>query len=488
MTDFDNSQKQETPPHFIVIVPGYMGSRLRDKKNGDIVWLDIPALLKNPLEMGISIDNMLDRMAYPNDDLEPVGIMNEVLFVPPWAKQEHYGRLIEKLKSWDYQIDPADATPDSKAVYTFAYDWRQDNRISSRQLGQAIQRWAARHNGAKAWIIAHSNGGIVSRWYIEKEGGKDHVERLFLMASPWDGAPKAMRVMWDGLSVLGLRRFNLFHLGERMKDLIRSFPSFYQLIPYINPFLRDPHNQNIDLFKDPSWLSSSRDQAFLADALKFNQDLGISPSVETLCFFGRSKPTTTSGVVHLTPSGTWGDIEWVETEAGDGTVPERSAVHPNANAKLPFAATHGDIYVVEPVLEFLNWELVGKYVGAVRAALATERYYIVFEPDQDMYSPGEQIHAWARVSEPDGKTPISDAGVKAHLSFHAALPGAKLASIPPDTTQVRLEESDTEPGYYTANLQAPSQEGYYKLVCKVKLVGERLVTLEEMILVEASPT
>ncbi len=39
-------------------------------------------------------------MAYPNDDLEPAGVMNEVLLIPPWAKQEHYGRLIAQLKRW----------------------------------------------------------------------------------------------------------------------------------------------------------------------------------------------------------------------------------------------------------------------------------------------------------------------------------------------------------------------------------------------------
>ncbi len=38
----------EKPKHFIVIVPGYMGSLLRDKKKGDIVWLDVAGLLKNP--------------------------------------------------------------------------------------------------------------------------------------------------------------------------------------------------------------------------------------------------------------------------------------------------------------------------------------------------------------------------------------------------------------------------------------------------------
>lgn len=474
------------PPHFIVIVPGYMGSMLRDKSTGEIVWVDFRGLLRNPFKIGQAIDTLLEKMAYPNENIEPAGIMNEVLFVPPWAKQEHYGRLLEKLELWDYQVDPVDPHPSAKAVYTFPYDWRQDNRISARQLGAAIERWSKRHNGAKAWIIAHSNGGIVSRWYIEKEGGKDHVQRLFLMASPWDGAPKALRVMWSGLNVLGLRRFNLFNLGARMKGLIRTFPSFYQIIPFTNPFLRDAHNQEINLFQDPSWLAGSHDRELLADAFKFNQELNSSPpSVETLCFFGRSKPTTTTGVVSLAAGGSWDDIQWIETGTGDGTVPERSAVHPNANAKYPFAATHGDIYAVDAVLEFLNWELVGKHSGGVRASLGTEKYYLIFEPDQDVYSPGETMHIWARVFKPDGATPVSEASIKSRLSFHAPLPGSDPAAPPQDTDEVFLEESGTEPGFYSADLPAPQQEGYYRVITKFKLVGERQVILEEMISIEA---
>ena len=93
-------EPSKPPRHFVVIVPGYMGSLLRDKKTGQTVWIDFPALLKNPLKIGSAIDEMLQKMAYPNEDLEPAGIMNQVLIVPPFAKQEHYGRLLDEFKAW----------------------------------------------------------------------------------------------------------------------------------------------------------------------------------------------------------------------------------------------------------------------------------------------------------------------------------------------------------------------------------------------------
>ena len=57
------------PPHFIVIVPGYMGSNLRSRKTGRVVWLDFATVPLNPLEWGHWVDGLFADMAYPNDDL-----------------------------------------------------------------------------------------------------------------------------------------------------------------------------------------------------------------------------------------------------------------------------------------------------------------------------------------------------------------------------------------------------------------------------------
>ncbi len=477
----------QRPKHFIVIVPGYMGSLLRDKKKGDIVWLDLPGLLKNPFKTGQAIDDMLARMVYPNDDLEPAGMMNEVLLIPPWAKQEHYGRLIEHLKHWGYAVDPNEPMGDVSAVYSFSYDWRQDNRRSAQQLGEAIDHWRTIHPGAEAWLVAHSNGGIVSRWYIQEEGGRDRVGKLLLMGSPWDGAPKAIKVMMDGLDVLGLKRFNLWNLGTRIKDLIRSFPSFYQLIPHVNPFLEDEDNNDVDLFADTSWLSTAQEKAYLADALVFNQTLAKDPGVETLCFYGMRKPTTTKGILTRGPGGKWESIQWVETGAGDGTVPSRSAQHPwiADKSRLPFPATHGDIYVDDAVLEFLRAEMVGKYAGEARPAIYLPDIFIQFEAEGDFYAPGDAIVAWVEVSDRQDGTPRQDLDIFLEMAFREPLPGAEVHE-PPATVRTRLKESKGgKPGRYEAALIAPEQEGYYTLQAQIRLPDQSRVVLEELVVVES---
>ncbi len=474
------------PPHFIVIVPGYMGSKLRDKSSGQIVWVDFSSIPLNPWQWDDWLDQLFQTMAYPNEALEPAGIMDQVIFVPPWAKQEHYSRLVTALEGIGYRADPAKYAERDLEVYSFAYDWRQDNRLTARQLGEAIDRWRSYHPGAQAWIIGHSNGGIVARWYIEREGGQARVGRLFLLGSPWDGAPKAMNVMFNGLSTLFRARFNPFGIAERSRAVIRSFPSFYQIIPWRNPFLRDPDNEAIDLYSDLRWLDSERERELLLDGRRFNQELGNDISVETLCFFGRKLPTTTLGVVHIGPGGRWTGIDWQATEAGDGTVPERSAIHPHAQAKLPFVASHGDLYVNPAVLEFLQWELVDRYQAGERATLTTSNLTIMFEPDRDVYHPGEPIHLRATVHRnPPDASPVSTARIAAQLAWREALPGAGQVTPPQNLPKVPLWESEAAPGNYEGSLAAPPLEGYYRLVVTVLAEGEAGVQLEELVAVEA---
>ena len=472
------------PPHFIVIVPGYMGSKLRDPHTGEIIWLDVPGMLSNPLQVGAAVENMLEKMKYPNP-LEPAGIMDQLLIASPWVKQEHYGRLMDCLKQWKYRIDPADAQPGDRAVYTFSYDWRQDNRLSARQLGQAIEGWRQHPPGAQAWLIAHSNGGSVSRWYIQQEGGRQHVGKLFLMASPWDGAPKSVRVLMEGMEVLGLKKFNLWHLGPRMKDLIRSFPSYYQLIPFTNPFLHNENNAVVNLYQDQRWLDNPRDLAYLASALEFNQALAEPTGVETICVYGTRNTTTTAGLIVQDPAGKIESIQWLETAAGDGTVPARSAVHPwvQEDHRVHSSAAHGDIYVENGVLDYLRFELTGRRAGPARAANSQAGYTVVFEPDHDFYTPGAPLQVWAQVTGDAG--PVEDASIKVQCVFRQPLPGAQAPAPPPPSAWVRLRPLDQAPGRYSAALTVPAVEGYYRLLARVKLPRQPALELEELIIVEA---
>ena len=179
-------------------------------------------------------------------------------------------------------------------------------------------------------------------------------------------------------------------------------------------------------------------------------------------------------------------MQWIETGAGDGTVPERSGIHPwlAKENRLPFPVGHGDIYVDDGVLEFLHREMIDRYVGGIRAALIRPDISVVFEPDKDFYTPGEKIKVWVQLSDPKTGQPFRKATVKTWVSFRDALPGAAPVKRPEDFIAVRLKESKSKPGYYTGAVPAPTQEGYYDVIASVKVEHISQINLSELIVVE----
>jgi pimeloyl-ACP methyl ester carboxylesterase len=476
----------QVPDHFIVIVPGFMGSRLRSRKTGNIEWIDFSSVPRVPFQWDAWLDHLFNTLHYPNEDLVADGIINEVVFVPPWAKQEEYARLMRELEKLGYRTDSAKHSEKELDVYAFAYDWRQDNRVSGHQLAQAIEHWTQFHPGAEPWIIAHSNGGIVARWYIEKEGGKGTVGRLFLLASPWDGSVKALRVLYQGLDVLFRRRFSPFGIPQRTRETLRTFPSIYQLIPHADPFLRSLNNEVVDPFEGKNWLGGKQETAMLADAARFNQELGAGLSVDTLCFFGRNLLTTTYGVVRFGANGRWNTIEWHDTEAGDGTLSERTAINPNAREQIPILAGHGDIYVNPNLLEILKWELSDKYRMVTRATKRQLPTGITFTTDQEIYSLGQPIRLVATIKdEKDRSGSFSRSSIVAQINWHSNLPGTQILQNHPETREIQLWQNRGILGRYEGTLSAPETEGYYQVRVRVKMPGQPAVLIDELIAVES---
>jgi pimeloyl-ACP methyl ester carboxylesterase len=474
------------PEHILVFVPGYMGSTLRDTRDNRTVWLDFSTLPVAPWQWGDWLDDFFARMAYPkpgeaSSSLKASGIVDDVIVVTPFIKQEQYGRLFIALEQMGYIVKGNEA---SINVYKFAYDWRQDNRISAKQLGDAIAGWRSFHPNAQVWILAHSNGGVVARWYVEKEGGKNFVSRLFLMGSPFDGTPKVMRIAFNGADMLSRPGFDPGGIAARTRTMFRSFPSLYQLIPVLNRFLVNTDNEQINAFDGMGWLDDEQQRAYLLDGQKFTQDLGDAASVETICFFGRKRPTLTSGRVRFEAVGKWTNIEWAETESGDGTIPERSAAHPNATMRLPFVVGHGDIYVHPAVLEMLRWELIDKFDNGIGKALVeTESMWLSFNPEKDGYRENETI--WLRATLTDKQDqPLPDASITVTIQWDRPLPGDVVPADLPAPLQVKLVSVANRADAYEGLLFGPAVNGYYRLTAEANHPELGRAVAEELIAVE----
>jgi pimeloyl-ACP methyl ester carboxylesterase len=468
----------------LIFVPGYLGSTLREPDGGRPLWIDFNGLPLLPSQWDDWLDDWLARLAFPNV-LEASGVLKEVAFLPPLVKQEAYAQMYTWLESIGFRADDARHKERDRDFHGFAYDWRQDNRKSAAQLAEAIERWRAFKPGADVWLVAHSNGGVVARWYLEKLGGKDRVKRLILLGSPWDGTPKVMKIGFHGTDTFLRNSFNVFGIREKSRDLFRTFPSLYQLLPLQNPFLRDEDNNIVDPFAGgEGWLADAQQRALLADGRAFTEALGDTESVETLCFYGRNVMTTTAGVVKLEAGGRWGDIEWIDTDAGDGTIPERSAMHPKALSRLPFQVTHGAYHLDPAVLKVLTSVMKNEFEPSARAVFAGSALNVRFEPNKNSYKPGAPIRVMCDVRD-GAKKPLNAYAAHATLSWVEPLPGLAAPKRAPGRRKVALVAKTR--GKYRAIIDAPAAEGYYRLTGVIRAAKSRVV-LSELIAVEAAVT
>lgn len=327
--DAPTGQKGQRQP--VVFVPGFTGTELWH--GNERIWPDMRDILTTP-----------ERFAFkPDDGIEPRGLVGEVVIVPNLIKQEQYDRMGDFLEeSLGYTR--------SKDLLEVGYDWRQDNRQSAKRLARAIDEWQARSPDANGPItlIAHSMGCLVSRWYVERLGGQSKIGRLLLIGGPHAGTPKIIPAILRG-------RFLPFGLmGERMRKVIETFPSVYQLLPTY-ACVSDQSNQPIDVLADESWVEEEQ-RGLLRDARQFRRELEQQSSVPAVSIFGYGLKTATGIRVERDDDGAWRKAELDTAESGDETIPETSAVL-HGSGVHPVRQTHGSLYVDNDVKMRLKIEL-----------------------------------------------------------------------------------------------------------------------------------
>jgi pSer/pThr/pTyr-binding forkhead associated (FHA) protein len=313
----------------VVFVPGLMGSELW--QGSEKVWPNMKYLIRQP-----------ELFIYREDsNLEARGILNEVVIVPNLIKQEQYSRM------GDYLVEELGYVR-NETLLEFAYDWRQDVRLSARKLAEAVASWKAPR---PITLIAHSLGTLVSRYYVERLGGKDVVDRLILMGGPHSGVPKIASNLISGLKLLP---FGL--MGDRLGQVIASFPSCYQILPTYACAV-DENGQNVQLLEEEGWVQESY-RPLLRSAREFRRELGNRTSVPTISIFGYGLKTITELRIRRGEQGRWTGVSFDLTPKGDSSVPERSAVLEGTEIH-PVQQFHGTLFVDADVRMRLKMELLG---------------------------------------------------------------------------------------------------------------------------------
>lgn len=308
----------------LVVVPGFAGSNLW--RGSEQIWPVPRMLLTHP---------GLLRLDEP---LEARGLVNEIVIIPNLLRQHQYSVLTDYLKeNLGYEAG-AD-------LMEFGYDFRQDNRASARRLAAAIDDWKV---PGPITIIAHSMGCLVARYYIERLGGKNKVERVIFLGGPHAGTPYAFASLLRGPGLLPLGFMN-----ARLREVLLSYPSWYQILPTY-PFAADQRS-DFEVLSEETWLLEEH-RPLLRLAREFRAELGTRSSVPSVCVFGYGLKTITAAKVDREPLGTCQRANLVVTPRGDGTIPEVSAVLEGAEIH-PVRQHHGALYVDNDVKMRLKLEL-----------------------------------------------------------------------------------------------------------------------------------
>ena len=201
----------------IILIPGIGGSRLeRDGKLlYDLSLGALPRLIWNWVGGDIAF---LGGSGKPDDGVVATDLFNYQL-IPGYFGVDDYDGLVNTLKS--VVRDP------ERQFFKFPYDWRASNRWAAEALDAfarpRLHDWQKGQGGAdaKLWLVCHSMGGLVARYFLERLGGSDITRRLITIATPHRGAPKALNALVNGM------KFTVLDFSS----VIRSFASTYELLP-----------------------------------------------------------------------------------------------------------------------------------------------------------------------------------------------------------------------------------------------------------------
>ncbi len=248
----------------VIVIPGVLGSKLIDQDTGRIVWgaftdgyanpnqPEGARLLALPMADGKTLAQLTDTTV-SDGALESVKV--SVLGLP--VSLEAYMHVLGTLGVGGYRDQPLgeagaiDYGSDHYTCFQFDYDWRRDNVENARRLHRFIQektayvqqqlktRYGVENADVKFDIVAHSMGGLVSRYYLRygdgdlpADGapptvtwaGAKHVRRLILLGTPNAGSAKALEQLVRGADFAPI-------LPRYEPALLGTMPSIYQLLP-----------------------------------------------------------------------------------------------------------------------------------------------------------------------------------------------------------------------------------------------------------------
>jgi len=250
----------------IIVMPGVLGSKLKDTTSGKMIWgafgggyadpsvAEQARLIALPMKEGAPLNDLRDKVV-SNGVLDQITV--NLLALPIHVRA--YIDIIGTLGAGGYrdqQLALSGAVDYGTKHFTcfqFGYDWRRDNVDSVKALHQYIlkkrayvkQQYKEVLNQDVALkdirfdIAAHSMAGLIVRYYLRygpvdlpKDGslpvltweGKKYVDRVVLIGTPNAGSLESFNTLVNGADFLAF-------FPKYEAAILNTMPGLFQLLP-----------------------------------------------------------------------------------------------------------------------------------------------------------------------------------------------------------------------------------------------------------------
>ena len=295
----------------VIVVPGFMGSSLRDTapQGFGLIWIS-PGLVitgtpLSALKLASFQNGLPDQDAAANVHVEAPGPIPAV-----------------------YDLLTADLTLRFYSPEVYAYDWRKDLERSAILLADKIRGRLGR-KPRPLHVIAHSQGTLVARRAIQLLGA-DQARRLInnlvlLGPASFGTFSAAFAIAGSAETLDGVRKYGA-KIPEGFPSVLQSFTGLYQLLPW-NPKL---FNNGFDpeVMKAPDFWKTGKEP----DRLKYG--FGWGGKIDTTFFDDRT-------AIILGDQPTVGAVKFVgDTLVADGPMVPGDGTVPDSLARLPGVRTY----------------------------------------------------------------------------------------------------------------------------------------------------
>lgn len=275
----------------VIVIPGILGSKLRDSDSGQLVWgafekttadpesPEGARLVAIPMKMGVPLSELTDNV-HSDGALDKVKV---TLFGLP-IELNAYVNILSTLGAGGYldqsiasnDLNNIDYGDDHFTCFQFDYDWRLDNVENAKRLNAFIEEKRAyileeykkrgmAKDDVKFDIVAHSMGGLVTRYFLRyglndlpKDGstpevtwdGAQYVDKVIIIGTPNAGAVGAVENLFVG------RDFGPF-LPKYEPAVIGTMPSLYQQLPRSrHRAILDENREAVDILDADLWVQN----------------------------------------------------------------------------------------------------------------------------------------------------------------------------------------------------------------------------------------